>query len=926
MTRIFGAAPSASFSRGTSVVPAVSVAQRWVRPASGTLGLVATAIIVLSACATSGTTANKSGAAATAAAQAASAPRPAPTPASGPVARVPLVATPAASGASAPAVQDPTEPKPYDKVITADAKTQDGLFKLHTIKTRLYFEIPKALLDQPLLMVLTATQVPAGVEHVGRALNEDVVRFVQKNNRLYLQQISHAFVADPAKPNADAVQRSQRDPILASFPIDAFSKDGAPVIEVSRLFLSEVGDFSARTMLRGSGPDPSRSYIDQTKAFPGSVRIDAVQTYQIGAMPMMIPGMPVVPAASPARAGSVNVAYNIVKLPETPMRPRFMDDRIGYFSVSRVDFGASGQELKRDRLITRWRLEKKEPDAALSEPVKPIVWYIDSATPAAFVPYVKRGVEAWNKAFEAAGFKNAVVARPFPTKEEDPEFDPEDVRYSIIRWVPSPIPNAYGPHLSDPRSGEILNANVVMFHNILQLQRDWYVTQVGAADPRARKLPLPDDLMGDLVTFVVSHEVGHALGFPHNMKSSSLYPVEKLRDPEWLRTMGHVPSLMDYSRFNYLVQPEDKVDPTLLIPGVGPYDVFATRWGYTPIPSAATPEDELPTLNAWAREQDTKPWLRFSSPKADGGDAGENVEAVGDADPITATTLGVRNLKRIIKQLPALTPPDGQDDRTLEALYRASAMQWAREISHVVTLVGGYRTQNKHNDQPGPVAEVVPKAEQAKAVKLLNEQLFATPQWLLEPTVTQRLRSMEPNLTLQVYQRSLLRYLLDGSRTRRLQDQSAQLGDKAYGVDDLLHDVRRGIFTELYAGGRVSTIRRNLQRGYLELLAERVMAPGATLDDSKPLMREEMKTLRQQMLAAAAKAPDAVQRAHWAGLADYAIRVLDPRGTGSAASPFSFGWNAPEAQGVCWENDQSWFDALVQQELGKTRPLFPPLQ
>ncbi len=886
-------------------------------------GLTMVSVALLSACASTGPGGPKGAGSPSAAASAPTAATPASAPRGVvPLSRVPLVTTPGAPGtaASGPTMPDPSEPKPYDKVITGDAKTQEGLFKVHTVKTRLYFEIPKALLDQPLLMVANATQVPAGVEHVGRALNEDVIRFVLKNNRIYLQQISQAYVTDPSKPNADAVQRSQRDPILASFPVEALGKDGAPVIEVSRLFLSEVGDFSARTMLRGSGPDASRSYIDQTKAFPGSVRVDAVQTYQIGAMPVIIPGLPVMPPSSPSRAGSVNIAYNIVKLPEKPMQPRFMDDRVGFFSVSRVDFGASGQDLKRDRMITRWRLEKKDPDAAVSEPVKPIVWYIDSATPEALVPYVKKGVEAWNKAFEAAGFKNAVQARSFPTKEEDPEFDAEDVRYSIIRWVPSPVPNAYGPHLSDPRSGEILNANVVMFHNILQLQRDWYVTQAGAADPRARQLPLPDDLMGELVTFVVSHEVGHALGFPHNMKSSSLYPVEKLRDPQWLRTMGHVPSLMDYARFNYLVQPEDKVDPALLIPGIGPYDVFATRWGYTPIPSARTPDDEVPTLNAWAREQDSKPWLRFSAPKADGGDAGENVEAIGDADPITATTWGIQNLKRIVRQLPAMTGRDGQEDRTLEQLYRTLAGQWGREISHVIGLVGGYRLQNKHNDQPGAVAEAVPRAQQARAVKLLNEQLLATPQWLLEPTVTERLRTWEPNMMLQVYQRSLLRYLLDPSRTRRMQDQTALLGDRAYGVDTMLHDLRQGIFTELASNTRVTPVRRNLQRGYLELLAERVNAPGAAVDDSKLLMREEMKVLRQQMQAAAAKAPDAVQRAHWAGLADYAVRVLDPRTAGGGMMLFGgFSWNGAPGQDLCWGDEHSIFDQLVAQEFDRAQ-------
>lgn len=787
----------------------------------------------------------------------------------------------AATGANRPAaaLPDPGEPKPFDKVITAEAKTQQGLFAVHRLKNKLYFEIPKTLLEQPLLMVANATAVPAGQDHLGRTINQDVLRFVLHQNRVLLQLVSHSAVTAPDNVLADAVRQSQRDAILAVFPVEAYGKGGAPVIEVSRLFSSEVGDFSARTMVRGS-MDSSRSYVEKTKVFPGSVRVDAVQTYNIAPMPTptpAVPGVTVVPSMQPSRSVSLNLAYNIVQLPRQPMVPRLLDDRVGFFSVSRMDFGDGLQEARRERLITRWRLEKKDPGAAISEPVKPIVWYIDKATPTALVPYVKKGVEAWNQAFEAAGFKNAVQARPYPTPEEDPEFDPEDVRYSVIRWVPSPVANAYGPHLADPRSGEILNANIVMFHNIMQLQQDWYVTQVGPLDPRARKLPLPDDLIGDLVAMVVTHEVGHSLGFPHNMKASSLYPVAKLRDPQWLKTMGHTPSLMDYSRFNYVVQPQDQVDPALLIPKIGPYDVFAARWGYAPIPSAKTPEDERQQLNLWAREQEATPWLRFSAPKAEGGDFGENIEAVGDADAVAGTGLGLLNLQRVMKMLPGVVPQDGKDDQLLERLYRGTWQQWSREMAHVVSLIGGYDVQNKHNDQPGAIAEPVSRDRQVRAMKFLAEQGLATPQWMLDEAIVRRLSASEASLWLGTNQRTLLRQLLAPSRTQRLMAQEAELGARAYRLEDLLSDLRRSVFTELASGAAIPAARRSLQRHHVDTLTARLNSANPLgQDDGQAGVRAELVELKGVISAGAARG-DRTRRAHLQGLADTIAKALDPR-------------------------------------------------
>jgi hypothetical protein len=796
------------------------------------------------------------------------------------------------------------EPKPYDKVVTAEARTQAGLLTVHQVKDKIYLEIPKERLEKDLLLVATLAQVPEGVDHAGKELNDDIVRFYLKDNHVYFHRVSHYLTADPNQPIASAVAASQRDVILQAFNVEAYAKDGSPVIEVSRFFTSEVGDFSARTTLNATMLDPTRSYVDRVKAFPRNLRVDAIQTYTLAPYPAGVTPMPGMPMP-PARSASVKVAYSFVELPETPMRPRVMDDRVGFFSVNRLDYGTAEHRAKPETFINRWRLEKKDPSAALSEPVKPIVWYIDAATPARWVPFIKKGVEAWNVAFEAAGFKNAVQARSFPTKEEDPEFDPDDVRYSVIRWVPSAIENAYGPCITDPRTGEILNADIVVYHNIQLLQRDWYFSQVGPLDPRAATLPLPDDLMGDLIAYVVTHECGHSLGLPHNMKASSLYPTDKLRDKAWLKEMGHTPTLMDYCRFNYVVQPEDGIDPELLRPKIGPYDIFSIKWGYAPLPA----DQEHATLNAWCREQDTKPWLRFSTPGAGDSDPFENTEAVGDADAVKATTLGTKNLQRAMAMLPKAVKKDGEDDEDLDHLYAVLWSQWSNELNHVAVLVGGFDSQNKHQGQEGAVFTPVPKARQQEAVRYLGKAVFQTPDWLLPSAILDRLSPAEGGRRLLNLQKRVLNTVLQRRRVARLQEHEMLLGDKAYRVQDLLADLRAGLFTELSAPKpAVAPLRRNLQRAYLDLLDDRINHGNPVLpvqyqaygypelpDDSRAAFRAELKSLQTQI---AAKAPLAAQptRAHLEDLKDRIARILDPHPTATAAQP------APAARRsrACW--------------------------
>lgn len=803
----------------------------------------------------------------------------------------PANGTPAARPTPAP---EPGEPKPYDKVVTAEAKTQDGFVKVHQLKGKVYFEIPKARLNQELLLVVSANRTPANIDHAGRVVDSDVVRWVLKDNRVLLQQVSHAVVADPSKPVAKAVEASNADTILMSFPVEAFAKDGAPVIEASRLFTTEVPEYSARQLLGAQVFDASRSFVDKVKAFPANLNVEAVQTYSAPFAPAGAPMAPTpfgTPSLRPGTSGTVTMFYSFVQLPEKPMLPRVFDERLGFFSVRNTDYGRDEHEATRRTYITRWRLEKKDPAAAVSEPVKPITFYIDRATPEKWVAFVKKGVEAWQPAFEAAGFKQGIVAKLAPSKEEDPDFDAGDARYSVIRWVPSPVANAYGPHISDPRTGEILEADIVLYHNILQLQRDWYFTQVAPLDKRAQAMPLPDDLMGEMLAYVVTHEVGHSLGFPHNFKASSQYPFAKVRDKAWVKQMGHVSTLMDYSRFNYVAQPEDGFDPADLIPKIGPYDTFAVKWGYTPIPGAKTSDDEKPTLDAWLKPQETEPWLRFSTAGALGADPGEQTEAVGDADPVGATTLGTKNLQRVMGYLPQVALKPGQDFRELGHLYDAVWGQWRRELGHVANLVGGFDTENKHAGQSGGRFTPIPRARQAEAVKYLQGAVLKTPAWILDPALLAKLEPNSGQMRLLAAQRGVLTTLLDRARLTRLEEQESLLGDKAYPISQLLLDLRGGIFNDLQRpGSRVDPYRRNLQRAYVELLGNLLNQPPTlsvafgglgfsilpvnTSDDTRGAVRAELKAIQT---LTAKPSQDKAAKAHLDDLKDQIARILDPK-------------------------------------------------
>ena len=778
-----------------------------------------------------------------------------------------------------------TDPRPYDRVITKDAKTDEGVFKIHTIKDKIYYEIPKSELDKEFLWVSQIAKTTLGVGYGGQAAGNRVVRWERKGNRIFLRNISYEVVADPRLPVSRAVQASNNDTVIMAFNIEAIGKDDAAVIDATRLFTSEVTEFSARTRLRARGFDASRSFIEKTKSFPTNIEVEVSQTYTSppdltpagGGGPQPAPN----PFAQGMRAGTnatVVMHYSMVKLPERPMMPRLFDDRVGYFSIRKYDYGLDEQKAAERRYITRWRLEKKDPNAAISEPVKPIVYYVDPATPAKWVSWIKKGIEDWQPAFEAAGFKNAIIAREAPSKEEDPNWDPEDARYSVIRYLPSTIENASGPHVNDPRTGEILESDIQYYHNVMNLLRSWSFIQVGPLDPRFKKLPLPDDLMGRLVEYVVAHEVGHTLGFQHNMKASATYPVDKLRDVQWLKTMSHTPTLMDYSRFNYVAQPEDNIPLEQLIPQIGPYDKWATMWGYKPIPGAKSPDDEKKTLDEWAREQDSKAYLRFSTADARGSDPGENTEAVGDGDAIASTALGLKNLKRVADMILPATTHQGEPYDDLEELYARMLGQWATEMNHVTAIVGGFNSQQKHGGQDGVRFVIVPREKQLAAVRFLNDNAFATPSWALKADILRRIEPAGALARVNAAQERVLNSLLSNTRFDRLVEQEAIDGMAAYKPADFMSDVRRGIWSEIDAGPvKIDVYRRNLQNSYIDLLSAKLNGRPAVIDDYRALIKAELRDLSNAIGAAMPRATDRQTRAHLADARDQIAKALDPK-------------------------------------------------
>ncbi len=774
--------------------------------------------------------------------------------------------------------------KPYDKIITKETVTDSGLFAVHTVNDDYFYEIPDSLFNRDMLMVTRIAKTAAEIGFGGGKTNTQVLRWEKKPKKVLLRIVSYETFAADSLPIHEAVKNSNFDPVLFAFDIKAFGKDStSTVIQVNKLYEDDVQPLGIpgyyRERYKISSLDGDRSYIESLKSYPINIESRHVKTYKAKEPP------------SNESVGSISVemSNSMVLLPKEPMRRRYFDQRVGWFARGQVDYGLEAQESKTIKYLDRWRLEVKDEDLAkykageLVEPKKQIVYYIDRATPKKWRPFIKEGIEDWQVAFEAAGFKNAIIAKEAPTVEEDPEWSPEDARFSTVRYLASPIPNANGPHVSDPRSGEILESDINWYHNVMTLLRNWYFVQTAAINEEARGVAFKDEIMGRLIRFVSSHEVGHTLGLPHNMGSSPAYAVDSLRSAEFTKKYGTAPSIMDYARFNYIAQPGD--DGVALMPNIGIYDKYAIKWGYKPILDVSA-EGEKKTLDSWILEHAGDPMYRFGAQQRDIVDPSSQTEDLGD-DAVKASLYGIANLKRIVPNLIEWTQEDGKNYDDLNTLYGQILSQYNRYMGHVSNNVGGVYEYNKTYDQPGAVYTSVPKKRQKESLEFLQDELFTTPTWMIDENILNKIEHDGNIERIRSTQVRTLNNVLDFGRMARMIENETLNGKEAYGLPEMMNDLRIGIFSELNNGKKIDIYRRNLQRAYIDrleyLMTKEQEGKNATdvdvsQSDIRAVVRNELVVLQQLTARAANRTGDTMSRIHLKDLNERIDLILDPNG------------------------------------------------
>ena len=810
-------------------------------------------------------------------------------------ARTQPAATPAGS---APASSSSARrPRPYRQVITDRAVSDTGGITTHRVDERWFFELPDSLVGRDMLFVSRIAGVPAGIGgflSAGTSLEERLVRWERQGDRVILRSLSVDAYADDSLPIAISVASNNTGAILAAFPVQAYGRDStAYVLDVTDFFAGETPGISGlsaaqRRQFQVRRLDPARSFVTAVKSFPSNVEVRHTQTFDA----TEAPGDP------SSGTISLEMRQSIVVLPKTPMRPRYADSRAGFFTVSRINYGLDEQKAATETFIRRWRLEPKDPAAyargELVEPVKPIVYYLDPATPAKWRPYVKQGIEDWQKVFEKAGFRNAIIAKDPPSLQEDPDWDPEDIRYSVVRWAASTVRNAVGPSTSDPRTGEIIESDITWFHNHMRSYRNRLMIETGAANPAARTLTIPDDLMGETMRKVITHEIGHAIGLPHNMIASASFPVDSLRSRTFVNRYGVSATIMDYARQNYIAQPGDGLAPLDFIRRLGPFDEFIINWGYRVFPNAPTAEAERPILSRMLGDQSGPMPYRYLPQYLAGIDPRSQTEDVGD-DPIRASALGVANLKRVVPNLIQWTSRAGEDYADLAEIYGETVGMWALYMGHVAALVGGLEVDLRTSDQSGAVYRPVPAARQRAAVAFLAREAFQTPSWLTPSEILSRTGPHAGGAAVATRQASILGALLDPRRLARIENADAFGDADSYTLTQYLSDLHSAV----WQGRAPDDGRRALQRVYLERLealmhpptasastgtggggtqnpSALLMTPNVSRSDVPSLVLSQLRQIRDDSRRLASQSGQGVIRAHHQDIARRIDVILDP--------------------------------------------------
>lgn len=727
---------------------------------------------------------------------------------------------------AAPVKQNINGLKPYAQVITPKAKSSFGFLTVHKVDNNYFFEIPDSMLNRDILIVNRISKAPTSrqksrVGYPGDILGSKVIRFENKDNkRILVREYSYRERSENKDGMFQSVRNSNTQPIVANFGIETIKKDSLTrnyVINVSVFLQKENPLFSfdadSKEYIGLLNMVGEGTYIDTLKAFPKNIEISTTVTYQskkgMSNVGFLETGSPRIPL-------TYELNSSMVLLPEVPMKARLFDPRVGYFTVGYTDFDSNPQGIEYKKLITRWRLEPKDEAAYLRgelvEPKKPIIIYIDPATPKKWVPYLIQGVNDWQVAFEKAGFKNAIYALEAPT--DDPSWSLEDARHSAIVYKPSDIPNASGPHINDPRTGEILETHINWYHNVMSLLRDWYMIQAGTIDEAARKMQLDDELMGQLIRFVSSHEVGHTLGLRHNFGSSHTVPVEKLRDKVWVEANGHTPSIMDYARFNYVAQPEDGITRAGIFPRIGIYDKWSIEWGYRWLPQFQTPEDEVAFSNQSIIEK-LKTDVRYTfGTESDPNDPRNQSEDLGD-DSMLASLYGIKNLKRIVPQILTWSYEPNKSYAGAGEIYSGVVSQFNRYLGHVTKNVAGIYSNSITVEQTDEIArEFVPANIQKRAIAFLNEQLFTTPEWLIDRQLMEKAKILPVNVICSL-QSGVLARLINKNTLDKMSENEILNGKKAYTSAQMFNDLKKVIWSNL---GQSDIYKRNMQKAYVENL------------------------------------------------------------------------------------------------------------